>query len=900
MASKKREILLLIDSHALIHRAYHAFPPDLTISSGEVVNAVYGFSRLLLEVLQKFSPDYVIAAMDAPGPTVRHQQFGQYKANRSAPDDLLIQQIPLVEKLLETLDIPILKVDGFEADDIIGTLDDRFGRENHGHETIIVTGDRDLFQLVDEDTRVYLAGTSFSKSKLYDADGVEEKMGGRPEFIVDIKALEGDSSDNIPGVAGIGKKGAATIVAEFGHLEDIYKKLAEVPKRYQNKLTENYEIAELSRQLATIIKDVPLNCEFEDGRFGTFSSREVRTFFQDMEFNSLLRQIDKLIDNHELHAEEVSVTKDMVAAQGQLSLLANNPQSASSDIQAWGGEKLKERIVIWMEVDQTSDPLNWKLQELLVWDSEKEKPLRVEPKSLGSFFSKVCEQHPKLEVVTLDAKSLYHILSNHNINYRQWQGFSTYDLSLSTYVVSMGRTKQDLDSLLAYYKLGYADAELAKLAKLVMASQAHFEDTDALSSFNEILTLENKLVRIIVEMERNGIVLDKELMVQFDQQLQQDIKQIEQSIYSDVGHEFNIGSPKQVGEVLFEEKGLPVVKKTKSGSYSTDERTLNTLADADPVVMKILKYREFTKLLSTYVKPLPSLVNHETGRIHAVFNQMGAITGRFSSQNPNMQNIPVGETAGLVMRDAFKSDEGSYLVALDYSQQELRLLAELSEEENMLKAFSDGKDIHAVAAAEIFGIPIEEVDKEKRRIGKTINFGIVYGISPFGLADRLKISQKEAKDYIEKYFDRYPKVRKFYDQLITSAKKDGFVATIFGRRRHSGDLHSRNYVLRQATEREVMNYPLQGSAADLIKQAMIEVAYVLPKHKAKMLLQVHDELIFEYYFEGNEQELLKDEAFQAFVHDVRKAMLKNKKLRVPLAIGVDVGKRWGSMKEATV
>lgn len=895
MAARKR--LLLIDSHALIHRAFHAFPPDLTNSSGEVVNAVYGFSRLLLEVLQKFSPDYVIAAMDAPGPTVRHQQFGDYKANRSSPDDLLIQQIPLVEDLLAKFDIPTLKVQGFEADDIIGTLDDQFGKEGHGHETIIVTGDRDLFQLVDKDTKVYLAGTSFSKSKLYDSEGVEEKMGVGPDYIIDIKALEGDSSDNIPGVAGIGKKGAAMLVSDFGHLDEIYKKLEAVPKRYQNKLTESYEIAHLSKQLATIIKDVPLNCEFEDGRFGTFSSRELREFFQTMEFNSLLRSLDKLIEAHEIYEEEETSSIDALGAAGQLSLLASNAAVQKADLQKWDKEVLGERIVCWLETNQEGDPLNWSLKELLVWDNKEEKVLKVNIDLISNFFELQSSRTKQVQIVCTDAKALFHVAMNLEVELDSFENIHIYDLSLATYVVSMGRTKQDLDSILSFYKLGYADAELAKLAKLVLAADKHFEDTDTLAGFAEILELENKLIPVIVRMERNGVVLDKQLIQKYAEILDKKIDETKDSIYKDVGHEFNIGSPKQVGQVLFEEKGLPVVKKTKSGSYSTDERSLKTILDADPVVQKILDYREYTKLLSTYVKPLPALVNNKTGRIHAVFNQMGAITGRFSSQNPNMQNIPVGKTAGIVMRDVFKAGEGAYLVALDYSQQELRLLAELSGEENMLAAFKNGKDIHAVAASEIFGIPLGEVTKDKRRIGKTINFGIVYGISPFGLADRLKISQKEAKDYIEKYFDRYPKVREYYDALIKQAKEEGFVSTIYGRKRHTAELNSRNYALRQATERESMNYPLQGSAADLTKLAMLKVSGITSKYEAKMLLQVHDELIFEYKYDGSVESMQNDGDFKSFIKEVKLAMLTNDKLKVPLAIGVDVGKRWGQMQE---
>jgi DNA polymerase-1 len=409
--------------------------------------------------------------------------------------------------------------------------------------------------------------------------------------------------------------------------------------------------------------------------------------------------------------------------------------------------------------------------------------------------------------------------------------------------------------------------------------------------------MEQELLHIVVDMERSGVTLNVPLVKEFTQKLETEVEQLVSSIYTDVGHEFNISSPKQVGEVLFEEKHLPAKKKTKGGTYSTDERILRELIGVDPVVDKILRYRELTKLISTYLKPLPDFVNPKTGRIHAIFNQLGAVTGRFSSQNPNMQNIPLNDVQGIYLRKAFVAAPGTVWFAFDYSQQELRLLAELSGEEHMKQAFIEKEDIHARTAAEIFGIKPNKITKEQRKVGKTINFGIVYGMSAFGLSDRMKIPKARALEFIETYFGRYPKVKKYYDSLLARARADGYVETIMGRRRSAFDLNSSNYQLRQAVEREIMNFPLQGSAADIIKLAMVKVAPLLKKYPVRLLLQVHDELIFEYETSLSMKALEKDPQCLDFVREVRQTMLGIVQLDVPFEVEVEVGTDWTSMKK---
>ncbi len=873
MATKDKT-LLLVDSHALIHRAYHAFPPTLRTKDGELVNAVYGFTRLLMEVIIKFKPSHVIALFDAPGPTVRHDQFNEYKINRAKPDDELLNQIPRIEELLEAFDIPVLRVQGFEADDIIGTIDDRHSGD--WADTIIVTGDRDLFQLVDDDTFVYLAGSAFSQSQLFDAAGVKTKMGIGPEFITDYKGLYGDTSDNIPGVKGIGDKSAIALIQEFGHVEEIYQKIEQVPSRYKKKLEENYEMAILSKKLATIIKDVPLSFDFELAKFGTFDVEPLREFFQEMQFNSLLPKVTEMIKDVVPKAEKASE---------QLGLMDAVEDTATA---SWTGQSFEDqKVYITAEYLQPGDPLTWSFAEILANDGET--VFSVSRDQTEEFWKRIKPEW----IITDDAKPIMHAVANLELDLKP----KLYDMSLATYICSAGQSKQDLDGVLDYYQLPYRSNRPSKLAALVQAYKLQTEQTDKTSKLAKLLDMEIKLIPVIVEMERAGIVLDTELMDGFENILEKAIEATKDAIYLDVGHEFNISSPKQVAEILFVEKALQGGKKTKGGAFSTDERILRDLVAADPVVEKILQYRELTKLQSTYVKPLPTLVNPITGRIHASFNQLGALTGRFSSQYPNMQNIPLSDVAGVNLRDAFIAPVGSLFVSFDYSQQELRLLAELSGEENMTEAFRNGEDIHARTAAEIFEVDLGKVTKEQRTIAKTVNFGVIYGISAFGLSDRLKIDPKKAAGFIDKYFARYPRVREYYDKLIAAARENNYVETILGRRRMTYDLSSNIYQLRQATEREVMNFPLQGSAADLIKLAMLEIQPMVQDTAAKLILQVHDELIFEYKTPYDADKLMQDEEFVAFVRKIRQTMLSVIKLNVPLDVGVDVGHSWGKMSE---
>jgi DNA polymerase-1 len=866
-----KDILLLIDSYALIHRAFHAFTPDLTTSQGELVNAVYGFARLLLEVIFKFNPRYVIAAMDDASPTVRHSQFGQYKANRKPTDDALSKQIPRIQELLKAFDIPILQVPGYEADDIIGTLDAR--HSGPGQTTIIVTGDRDLFQLVDENTFVYLAGSAFSQSKLFDAAGVKEKMGLLPEQIVDLKSLQGDASDNIPGVAGIGEKGAVQLLQEFETLEKLYANLDKVPNRYKNKLENSLEIAKVSQSLATIIREVPMAFDFKDATFGSFDIAKLQKLFAELEFRSLQ---PKLIDLNQKYSGVAKSADSADVAEPIFEL------PVSIDAAEWQDQDLGKQVYLYHQTTTEADPLHWQLQKLWVATASGDKyQVAVNEETLA----KLAKILLGTQVITSEAKCLIHALANTGVVL----DVDFYDLALATYVCSAGLSQQSLTGVAQYYKLTGNQLEILALA--------YDLQTKAIGSdqIKDIVAIENKLIPTVAAMERNGVMLDVKLLERYASELETLIRDQAQAIYHTVGHEFNIASPKQVGEILFGELSLPGSKKTKTGGYSTDERILREIAHAHPVVEQILTYRELTKLQSTYVKPLPTLVNPKTKRLHANFRQLGAVTGRFASINPNLQNIPVSETGNINMRKAFVAAEGYTLIAFDYSQQELRILAELSGEENMQAAFKSGNDIHAATASEIFDIPIAQVTKEQRRIGKTINFGVVYGISAFGLADRLKIDQHKAAEFIKKYFVTYPKIKAYYQNLLEQAKKQGYAETLFGRRRNALELTQGNSHLRAAVEREIMNFPLQGSAADIVKQSMIAIADVAAKYPAKLILQVHDELVFEY--ECPAGELTQNSQAQNFIAEIQTTMLNIVHTEVPLGVGVEHGANWADMQD---
>ncbi len=934
MTTNDKDTILLIDSHAIIHRAYHAFPLNIVTSSGETVNAVYGFTKIVLEVLERFKPKYVVAAIDVSGPLIRLEQFADYKGTRKKMDDLLANQIPRVNEVLETMNIPVIGITGYEADDVIGTLVKRLDGQLH---KIIVTGDKDIFQLVHDDVKVFMAGTNFSKSQLYDAEGVKERMGFGPEYVIDFKAIKGDPSDNIPGIKGIGDKGAIDLITQFGHLDDIYKHIDEVkPEGLKKKLVEGVELAEMSKSLATIDCEVPLNFKLEDAELEDFDLDKISNLFQELEFRSLIAKLPK---SKNVSQTEV-VTQPSAGNFTQTSFLEEITSDAPVEVKFTNPNY---HILNEKNIEDFLSKLE-KVEEF-AFDTESTSLRVMEAELIGASFAfdeqayylsvelikgEVKERLKKvfesdlIKKVGHNIKYDMHVLVNFGVdvngiyfdtmiaNYLIKGGvgrnglkelaFNHLGMTLSDFEALFEKNAKDFDIRTIHQdKLGNyaaADADATwKLYKLFAPKLNSYDDGADWNLKRLFYEVEMPIVKVLFNMEREGIRLDVNYLENFKKTLTDAIEKLRVAIYDSVGHEFNIDSPKQVGEVLFSEIGLPGGKKTKNGGYSTNERILRDLKEAHPVVAMILDFRELAKLNSTYTDALIKEVNSKTGRVHTSYSQAVAATGRLSSNNPNLQNIPVASEIGQEIRKAFVADEGSLFLALDYSQQELRILAHISGDEALKKAYTEGIDVHALTASKIFEKDIKDVTKEERGAGKTINFSVVYGISAFGLSDRLKIERGMAQEFINTYFETYTGVKAYFDSLVQNAAKAGYVETMFGRRRETSGLNSPNFQIRSATQREVINFPIQGTAADQIKRAMIDIDKVVAgTPELKMLLQVHDELVFEVKTDKSPDELLKDEKLSPVIGKIKDIMLNSAKLDVPMEVGVGIGKNWAELK----
>lgn len=863
--------LMIIDSYALIYRAYYAFPPTLATPDGELVNAVFGFNSLMLDVINKFLPTNVIAVMDSGEPIERQTAFTQYKANRNPADEIMTQQLPRIEEVLQIFGIPTYKINGVEADDIIATIDNQFAQTFD--KTIIVTGDQDIFQLVDDDTFVYLAGRRFSESKLFDASMVFEKLGIAPVQIPDYKSLAGDASDNIPGVKGVGPKTACDLISKYSTLEGIYENIAEVPGKVQTTLVENQEIAYLSKSLATVNKEIPLSIKIEDSEFENINVEKVREVFNRLQFKSLIPKLERL-------------AKHYGTAHLSYSLFEGSDEPSEEkivEVLKWDGNPInKDEALLLADFKSIEkDPLNWSFDKIYFQDGEK--IYFVEQADVKDFFTKSSINR----IVSFDTKRWMHSIINQSIETK----VEFFDLGIAGVILSGGRSTYSINSVLNFFGMNYKDdyfSNIKYLDELYNNIKEQFTNEKKLEFLYDI---EFKVLKVVIGMERNGIKADKEFFTKLEAELQKDKESLQQEIYKNAGHEFNIGSPKQVGEILFVEKSLPALKKTKGGSFSTDERSLRDLIGVDPIIENILKYRELDKILTTYVKALPLYINDSTKRIHSIFDQLGAISGRFASKNPNLQNIPKGEVLGTNIRDGFISEEDSYFISFDYSQQELRILAALSGEDVMIDSFNNEKDIHRITATEIFNITDDEVDSAKRDQGKTINFSIIYGISAFGLSDRMKIPREQATLFINRYFEKYTKVRGFMDAVLEEAKKNGYVETVLGRRRYSNTINSSNRNLRQAAEREMFNLVIQGTAADIMKLCMDSFAEITKKYSANLLLQIHDEFLFEVKTSDP-----KSEQVANFVKEIKEVMVNVYDLGVKYKVEASIGKRWGKME----
>lgn len=849
------EKLVLIDGHSILFRAFYGVPP-LSNSSGEHTNAVYGFLNILFKILDEENANYLAIAFDLSFPTFRHRKYPDYKGTRKPMPEELRTQVPLMREVLQTMHIPTLSLEGYEADDVIGTVAKRFQKE--GLQISIVSGDRDLLQLADERIRIRIPKTARGQTQIYnyDPETVKETYLVTPKEFIDVKALMGDVSDNIPGVPSIGEKTATAIISQFHSIENAYANIDHVkPPRAQKALLEHYEKAEFSKWLATIVTDAPVKVDLKEMEIGNLYTQEAYEKMKQLEFRSLLKRFERV------------EKKDSKRKMPEISIISDKAE-AQKKIAAW-----KRKKTVGMQSNESGIML-----------CESEETVYVLPRDLGFASSLIRELFDAVpEIFVMDLKSILH-----QIGTRERKNIR--DLGIAAYLLNPLKESYRAEDIARDYLDDPIPAEEKDLLQAgcwdaFVAFHAGKHLMDALSErgmkklYEEV---ELPLTYALAEMECVGIRVDGTRLHNFSIELTDEIQKVEQEIFLDTGESFNINSPKQLGEILFEKMKLPHAKKTKNG-YSTAADILEKLSPDYPVVRKILRYRMLTKLNSTYAAGLSAYIEDD-GRIHGTFNQTVTATGRISSTEPNLQNIPIRTEMGSRIRSVFVPDKGKVFVDADYSQIELRVLASLSEDETLIEAYRHAVDIHAVTASQVFGVPLSEVTPLLRNNAKAVNFGVVYGISAFGLSEGLSISRADAKEYINNYFKTYPKVKKFLDGKIREAREKGYTTTLFGRIRPVPELKSSHFMQRAFGERVAMNAPIQGTAADIMKIATVNVQRALLKEQssAKIVLQIHDELLIEC-----------DEKDASHIETlVSETMRAAAKLAVTLEVSVHRGKSW--------
>lgn len=843
---------LILDGNNLLFRAFYALP-QLTNFEGVYSNGVFGFTNMLIKLIKEENPEYIAVAFDGPKKTFRHEKFPEYKGTRKPAPEELLSQFPILKDLLQKMNITIIEGDGFEADDIIGTLSKKFTET----ENIIVSADRDAFQLLNDNTSILLPKKGISESILLTKDNLKEYYGVNPDQVIDLKSLMGDSSDNIPGVGGVGEKTALDLITRFTSLDGVYANLDQLKGKLLEKLTNDKEKAYLSRELATISRDIPLDFVLEDFTYDFPFNKSVLNVFKKYQFNILLKKTE-LFDLDESHeVVEVSEIKTMTEVE--------NLVSECEKLKAFTIHIENDALYICTDKDYKivfgGDLLSTNLDIVAV---------------LSKFKNVLEDVDVKKDV--FDGKALMHILAKFDINIKGIE----FDCVIARYLInSNAKPSSDLTSVLV--ECGIEDVSMGKGIELIKKMYyAKLLEMELLPLYNEI---EMPLSQVLFDMEMCGFKVDREELDNLEKKYRQEIIDIEEEIYTLAGGKFNIASPKQLSELLFDNLGLNISSNKKK---STSIEVLNEIVDRHPIVPLIIRYRTITKLYNTYIVGFENILDKDN-KIHTVFNQTLTSTGRLSSSEPNLQNIPVRTEEGRGLRKVFvPSHKDGYIVSADYSQIELRLLANFSDDDKLIDAFNSGEDIHALTASEIFGIPIDAVTPDIRRNAKAINFGIVYGISSFGLSQNIKITPKEAGEYIKLYFDRYPKINDYLKSNVENCKEKGYVKTIFGRIRYIPEISSSNYMVRTFGERAAMNMPLQGSASDIIKLAMVKIFQKLKDEnlKSKLILQVHDELIVDVY--PGELEL---------VTKILKDGMENVvDLKVKMTVNIESGKTWYDAK----
>ena len=867
--------IVLIDGHSIPNRAFYGLP-DLTNAEGLHTNAIYGFLTIMFKLLEEEKPEYLTVAFDVHAPTFRHKMYAEYKGTRKPMADELRQQVPVIKEVLHAMGVKTIECAGLEADDLIGTLSNRC--ENEGMEVTVISGDRDLLQLATEHVKIRIPKTKQGKTEIEDyyAKDVEERYQVTPKEFIDLKALMGDTADNIPGVPSIGEKTATKIITQYHSIEEAHEHVDELkPPRASKALSEHWDLAVLSKELATINVKADFPYELSEAKLGNLYTEEAYIFFQKLEFKNLLSRFDvsapanKVEDGFKIITSKSEAEKVFVQAEEASTIGAvifkdlENVLPLFADQAGLGGIGLcfskEESYCIKVEKDITGEWLLKKLADV----AEK-----AETYAMFHLKESMEQVTIRNQANCFDVSVAAYLLNPLKNNYT-WEDVAREHLGL----MIDEKIDQDMKACYESY-VNYASVEVLR---------QKLRDTKMDTLFRDI---EMPLVFTLFDMEQNGIRVEADALKQYGDQLAGKIAELEKEIYEEAGETFNINSPKQLGVVLFENMKLPGGRKTKTG-YSTAADVLEKLAPEHPVVAKILEYRQYTKLKSTYADGLANYIQDD-GRIHGKFNQTITATGRISSTEPNLQNIPVRMELGRLIRKVFIPEEGYRFVDADYSQIELRVLAHCSGDEHLIQAYKEQSDIHRITASQVFHIPFDEVTPQQRRNAKAVNFGIVYGISSFGLSQDLSITRKEAAKYIDDYFATYPGIKTFLDHAVTHAKEEGYVVTLFGRRRPVPELSSSNFMQRSFGERVAMNSPIQGAAADIIKIAMIRVNQRLKdqKMKSRLVLQVHDELLIEAY----EPEL--DEVQNILKEEMEHAA----ELKVPLEIDMHTGDNWYEAK----
>lgn len=872
--------IVLIDGHSILNRAFYGLPL-LSNSKGVPTNAIYGFLNIMFKILEEEKPEYLTVAFDVHAPTFRHKMYAEYKGTRKPMPEELRTQVPLMKEMLQAMGVRVIEQAGYEADDILGTIAKK--AECQGISTVIVSGDRDLLQLASKEIKIRIPKTKKTGTEIedYTEEEVKETYGVTPAEFIDVKALMGDTSDNVPGVPGIGEKTASAIIANFGSIENAYEHVEEIkPNRARENLKEFYEQAKFSKELVTICTEADISYDIQSAELSDLYTEQAYVLCKEYEFKNFYPRFE-------------GKGKQAVAESWKIQSITDFPKADEIFVNLSCKRFAFQYVMAKEEV------------KALAFTGDGETVYYIEKQGFFTeeyFSEKVFQMIEKAEsAVTFDLKCQLSYIDN----YREIQG-KIHDITIAAYLLNPLKSEYAYDEIAKDYLnqmlpsvedlFGKVKLEKAILTEdegvekyfANMAGCAFFacdkmlENLKQENMYHLYEDIEMPLVFTLYEMEQAGVKVEAEELKKYGEELKIKIKEMEQEIYTEAGEEFNINSPKQLGEVLFEHMKLPNGKKTKTG-YSTAADVLEKLANDYPIVSKILEYRQYTKLNSTYAEGLGSCIR-EDGRIHSKFNQTITATGRISSTEPNLQNIPIRMEAGRMIRKVFVPQEDYVLIDADYSQIELRVLAHMSEDERLIQAYKTDEDIHRITASQVFHIPFEEVTPLQRRNAKAVNFGIVYGISSFGLSEDLSISRKEAAEYIEQYFATYPGVKQFLDNLVAGAKECGYVTTMFGRKRPIPELKSSNFMQRSFGERVAMNSPIQGTAADIIKIAMIRVQQRLREEnlRSRLILQVHDELLIETHKEEVEKvkKILLEEMHEAAA------------LSVPLDIDMNTGANW--------